>query len=439
MLPAIAGTLALPATYLLARQLIGQRGAWVAVGLLAVSHVHLHFSRTVAVSYIYATLFVPLALYCLLSGLERRSSFRIVLSVLFVGLHINTYVDAWVWLVLLGLLLIGWALVDRRLFQHNALPLALFALAVAIIISPMITWAVMFPDEFGARLAVDGTFASGWLTQEAQATGKTPAQIVLELGWLALTTFTARPFVDFYEVRVPTLDVVARPLWMLGLLLTLSRPWDRRMLVLNGWFWGGVVALGITTIPPSTYHYRLLVVLPAACIMVGLATDWLLRQLARVSPTLPHPRRWAGALIGVLMLTVAYLNLTTYYGTFASSCMYSGPRTRQAGLLGAYLGTLPSATRVFVLPTETSFRYGPHRSVDYLSGRGMTISNIDTPLDDAQQALLTADASRSITVVAVPERTAELAAVRTWLPGGKEGVLADCGTPVLTTYTWQER
>jgi hypothetical protein len=436
LLPAIAGTLAIPATYLLARQLIGQRGAWVAVGLLAVSHVHLHFSRTVAVSYIYATLFVPLALYCLLSGLERRSAFRLVLSVLFVGLHINTYVDGWVWLVLLGLLLVAWGVADRRLFQQNALPLALFALAVPVIVGPMIVWALMFPAEFSSRLAVDGTFSSGWLMREASATGKTPAQIVLELGWMALTTFTVRPFVDFYEVRVPTLDVVAGPLWVLGLLLTLRCPWERRLLVLNGWFWGGVVALGITTIPPSTYHYRLLVVLPAACIMVGLAVDFLLHQLARLVPALPHQDRWAAATVGVLVIAMAYLNLTTYYGTFASSCMYSGPRTRQAGLLGAYLGTLPHTTRVFVLPTETSFRYGPHRSVDYLSGR-MTISNIDTPLDDAQRATLASSDSQGVVVVAVPERVAELAAVRAWLPGGSNHVLTDCGTPVLAAYTWR--
>ena len=60
LLPAIGGTLAIPALYVLARELFGRRVALMAAILLAVSHAHIHFSRTVAVTYIQSTLFAPL-------------------------------------------------------------------------------------------------------------------------------------------------------------------------------------------------------------------------------------------------------------------------------------------------------------------------------------------------------------------------------------------
>jgi 4-amino-4-deoxy-L-arabinose transferase-like glycosyltransferase len=442
LLPAIAGTLAIPATYLLARRLLGQRAALIAAAFLAFSHVHIHFSRTVAVSYIYATLFVPLALYFLVSAFERRSPLRAVLSVLMVALHINTYVDGWVWLVLLFLVLAAWALVDRPLFRGNGATLAMFGVALAVLVAPMVIWGLLFPAEFGSRMAVDGTFTSGWLTQEAELTGKYPALLVAELFLAALGTFTHRPFVDFYGVGVPTLDMVSAVLWAAGLTLALWHTRDRRMVVLNGWFWGGVVALGVTTVPPSTYHYRLLVVLPAAAILVGLAANRLLeaaRRLAAGRMALPQsipPGYLRAGLAAVLLATVAQSNLSTYFQTFAGACKYETTGTRQAGILGKYLHGLPRETAVFVLPQEYGFRAGPYLSVDFLSDR-MPLSNIDEPLAGQRSAALAGSFQQGLLVVAVPERADELAQVELWYPGGRRMALLDCGGEVLSVYDWR--
>lgn len=440
LLPAIAGTLAIPATYLLARHLLGVRGAWVAATLLAFSHVHIHFSRTVAVSYIYATLFVPLALYFLLSGVERRSPLRLTLAAVMVGLHINAYVDGWVWLVLLGLLLVAWSVVDWRLIWGSRAALALFAASLAVVVAPMVIWGVQSPDAFSSRLAVDGTFSSGWLWHEAAATGKHPAWIVLELFGHALGTFTARPFIDFYGIGVPTLDPVTGVLWCAGLLLALWRTRSTGMLLVNGWFWGGVVALGVVTIPPSSYHYRLLVVLPAACILAAIAFEAAARLAARRLPAQLVPasaRSYAALAAPVLLIAiVARLNLATYYGSFATSCVYHGPATRQAGLLSNELAGRPRETTVVVLPNEHGFRYGPHRSVDFLSGR-MAFSNVDAPLDTGRPAELSGDFAGGLLVAAVPERRHELEQVRAWYPGGKQWSLLDCGSEVLVLYAWR--
>lgn len=88
LLPAIGGVLAIPSLYLLARWIGGRRIALIAVLILAFSHSHIHFSRIASVAYIQGTWLIPLELYFLISGLEKRQSWRtaisgIILAVLF--------------------------------------------------------------------------------------------------------------------------------------------------------------------------------------------------------------------------------------------------------------------------------------------------------------------------------------------------------------------
>jgi len=80
LLPAIAGTLAIPALYLLARHLFGQRVAIFAAILLAVAHAHIHFSRMTSVTYTQSTLFAALEVYCFISGLRKRDPLRLAIG-----------------------------------------------------------------------------------------------------------------------------------------------------------------------------------------------------------------------------------------------------------------------------------------------------------------------------------------------------------------------
>lgn len=440
LLPAIAGTLAIPATYLFARRLIGARGALIAAIFLTFSHVHIHFSRTVAVSYIYATLFVPLALYLLLTGLERRSPLRLALSVLAVGLHINAYVDGWVWLVLLFLVIAAWGVVDRSIFRKSGVPLAMFGVALLVIVAPMVAWAASHPAEFFSRMAVDGTISSGWLASESEHTGTPQALLMAGLFGDALGTFTHRPFIDFYGIGTPTLDPVSAALWAIGLAIALWRTRDRGLIVLNGWFWGGLIALGPTTVPPSTYHYRLLVVLPAAAVLIGLAADAIWRRV-------PVALEWAGALRRseqrqimraaalALALVFALTNVQLYYRDFVGACKYEAPATRQAGLLGKYLHGQPVETTTFVLPNPDGFRAGPYGSLDFLGGR-RPITNLDAPLD-ARPSELSGPFEHGLIVAAVPDRAAELEQLEQWFPGGRHTAILDCGADALQLYEWR--
>lgn len=437
LLPAIAGVLAIPAVYLFAREVTNPRVAFVAMALLTVSHVHVHFSRQVAVSYIYTTLSVPLSLYCLLTAMERRSPFRMVLSVLIIGLHINFYIDGWVWLVLIPLILLAWFVIDRSIFTGNLATIGVGLISAIVIIAPMALWGFFYPNEFASRMSLDGTFASGWMEREVAATGKHPIWILLSLGGLALATFYRDPFIDFYGIGVPTLDVVSRVFWGIGLILVLLRTWNRRMVMLNGWFWGGVVALAVITIPPSTYHYRLLVVFPVACIFVGIAIDWVLENIEMIFSLKPDMNRYLEyGSVALFVLAVTPINLYTYYGEFLDSCRFVGRNTRQAAMYGAYLYSVPQDAKIYVLPTEIFF-YGSHRSVDFLSDRKQ-IENINTPLAELDPSTLIDPANSSeLVIVTTTEREAELKQFEEWFPNGEYVDLRACDTSHIAIYRWK--
>lgn len=89
-----------------------------------------------------------------------------------------------------------------------------------------------------------------------------------------------------------------------------------------------------------------------------------------------------------------------------------------------------------MLPSETGFRYGPHESIPFLSGR-MKVTNVDAPLTDGPPPEFSTNAVGGVIVVAVPERTHELAVVQSWIPGGTSAQLSDCGVPVLSIYHWR--
>lgn len=437
LIPAIAGVLAIPAVYIFARKVTNPRVALIATALLTVSHVHVHFSRQVAVSYIYTTVSVPLSLYFLLTAMERRSPFRMVLSILMIGLHINFYIDGWVWLVLIPLILLAWFVIDRSIFTGNLATLGTGLIAAIIIIAPMALWGYFYPNEFASRMSLDGTFASGWMEREVEATGRSPLTILLGLGGLALATFYRDPFIDFYGIGVPTLDVVSRVFWGIGLFLVLFRTWDRRMVMLNGWFWGGVVALAIITIPPSTYHYRLLVVFPVACIFVGIAIDWVIDNIKQVFSLKPVMNRYLEyGVVALFVLAVTPINLNTYFGEFLDTCKFVGRNTRQADMYGTYLYSVPQDAAIYVLPTDIFF-YGSHRSVDFLSNRKQ-IQNINTPLAELDPStLIDPSTSSELVIVTTTEREEELKQFEAWFPNGEYVDLRACGTAHIAIYKWK--
>lgn len=424
LLPAIGGTLAVLALYVLARHLFGKRVAAFAAFLLAVSHAHIHFSRTVAVTYTQSTLFAPLEIYLFISGLSKRDPLRMAIGGALLSLHFSTYLGAQVLIAFLLVYTVIAALVARPLLRGAWRTWSVFWLSFIVASLPEFTFILRHPEEFVARLNAGGTFQGTWLADQAAATGGSQVQILIERVSHAFLALNQYPVQDFYGAFIPLVDVITAALFMLGMLYALWRTRDYRYLLLNGWFWSITVAVGLFSLPPSADSYRMLMALPAALLMAAIGLDLIVNVLS--APT--RRPSWAIAgLAGLVLLVIAGYNTRAYYVDFLQQCRFGGDTaTRFASYLGKHLSTLDREATVYLL-SDQGLRYGTHPSVDYLS-KSLPVTNVDGPVTDIRPGIDTA-------IIAIASRADEL---RDWArdyPGGKLHQEFDCGKLMLVAYT----
>jgi hypothetical protein len=435
--PAVGGTLAIPAIYLLTRRLLRPNHAIIAAFLLAVSHAHIHFSRTAAVGYQQGSWLAPLELYCLLKGLEERKRSWIVMAGLLLGLHFNVYFSAQVLLPMTIVFLVTAAIITpprivdgEKIISRPALPirenlpnLLWFFGSTLILILPSLAWIYNHPDDFWARWTKEGSFQSGWLMNEVVNTGRPAFLILWERFVHAFQSIFILPFQDFYWAPAPILDLVTAVLFVVGTFLALRRTRDPKILLLNGWFWSGVVAVSIFAIPPSADAYRLFMVLPAMCVLAALGWAHITSLAERLAFV---QRRTVVAWSVVMVLFVAGLNLKTYFIDFGRTCVYGGQTftSRRASLLGDYLHAQPAFDQAYLLSDD--FAYGIFPSTDYLSG-SIPVTNLSAPFTSI-------DAHGSTLFIIVPSREPERVAVSNFAPGGTSTRITDCGKLMFLAY-----
>jgi len=423
LLPAIGGTLAIPSIYILGRRLFGPRVAFVAAVFLAFSHSHIHFSRTVAVSYTQGTLIEPLMLYFLFSGLEERSSLRMAVAAVLLSIHFSIYVDSVIFLALAFVfMLVAW-FVSRPLMKGRSRQVLAFTLAVAIMLLPQAFYALTHMQEFMGRFNADGVIQSGWLADTMARTGQSPVVILAQRivhAFLSMYYYAAG---DFYGVTIPLLSVVTGAFFLIGLVYSLWRTREPRYLLLNGYMWAPAVAIGLTAIPPDADSYRMLIALPAAILLAAVGLEEFLRVLS-----LSNSVGWKAraAIAGLILVGAAVLNLKSYFVDFALRCRYGGDsETRFASYLGNYLREVDLSADV-VLLNDDRYKYGTHGSVDFLSG-GLQVRNMP---EQAQELVTGPD----MVVIAVPTRVRELREWANQNPGGKLELQYDCSEIMLMAY-----
>ena len=423
LLPAVGGSLAIVTTYALARLLGGRPVAVLAAFLLAVSHIHLHFSRTAAVTYIQGTWLVPLEVYFLLSGLQRRSSWRAALGGVLLAIHMDVYISAQMMTGIFIVYSIILAAGFRREFRAVWRQLVVFWGGFALTVLPQASYMLRRPEEWLSRLNADGTFNSGWLANEVAITGKSTVQILVERVAHAFLSLIYYPAIDFYGSPVPVLSFVAAVLFLLGLGYTLLRVRSLDGLLLNGYFWGMTVAVAVFAIPPSADSYRMIVALPAVMIMAGMGLDQVLTQIG-LSWT--RDRFRYGAVVSIILVGLMTFNLWTYFFDFVGRCRYGGDQqTRFASHLGTVVHNLGSEGSIFLL-SDATFFYGSHASVDFLTQRRV-ITNVSEPVESIE-------AVSGETIIASPPRVEELLQWTRSHPGGTLHYQRDCNAVILLAY-----
>ncbi len=419
------GIFAIPTVYLLARYLAGKRVALITSILAVFSHTLINFSRSAAVGYIQDTFLIPLELYLLFSGLDKRSSWRTAVAGVLIAVHFSIYLTA----QLVTGLVIAFLLIAFLFFRKWIMPawrqVLIFWGGFAIQIIPEAFYIVRHKAEFLARISLDGTFQSGWLAQTMAATGQSAVQILAGRVVHAFLALIYYPSVDFYGSPAPMLTLIAATLFLIGAGISIWQTGYPRYLLLNGYLWGFTLAVGIFAIPPSADTYRMLPVLPAALILAAIALDHILELIGW---GWQKSRLGYSVLTSIILISLMLTNLWTYYGEFAGQCLYGDNLAgRFASYLGSYAASVPPEETIYLLSDDIYF-YGSHASADFLD-HGRTILNYRDPVDSLQP--LTGDV-----IIANPDRFEELKVWVTTHPGGKLQFRYDCSNLILIAYQY---
>jgi hypothetical protein len=332
--------------------------------LLTFAHTHIHFSRQVAVSYIYAAFFLPIVLWGIWQLVSTRKAWPAVIAAFMLSMHANFYVDAWAWAVLTVLILASWFVVEREVVVAASPAIVVYAGMALIGYGPQLVWAMLLPGEFYSRLSTDGSFVSGWVYLEAVANNVSVLQFVLYLYKTALEAILTSPFIDFYHADVPILDAMSAVLFGIGTVIVHNRMHTRRGMIVLGWFWGGVTALAVFTLPVSTYHYRLFVIVPVLIIQVSIGLEWIWGLLERWMSA-----RVALVLVGETVIAIAGVNTTIYVTRLAQVCRYGGDQqTQRAGAAARYLQEHNIRdTEVIIVGELNNMHAGTWKSFEYLN------------------------------------------------------------------------
>ena len=430
LMSALPGMLTVPATYLIARAMFGPTVAAVAALVVAVNHMHLHFSRIMVAGGIMDAFFATVGLWLFYRAVTGRRVLDFVLSGLVMGLHVYIYMGGRL-MILLTIVYVGllW-LVSRQRARAITLPYAAYVGMVLVTLVPMQRWMQLYPHEFGARFNQIGIFQSGWLTSTSASTGRSVPDLLWQQVLDSLLIFNYYPAKAFYGATLPMLDHLAGALFVLGVAYSLWHTREPRFLLLNGWVAAAAVGGNALLLEPSVSAYRVLVLFPAVAIMVALGAVKLVETVVRVDP---RYARSGVAVLAAFALVVGVVNLRYYFVEFMPSCRFEDPGTRLASRLGMYLGTLDRSYTAYFYGGRLV--YGTHPSVDFLS-RNLPVQNVE-PIGAraaSQPPPAPVDPTRGATFVFLPERSAELAQVAERYPGGQRHELRDCDSTAFLVY-----
>lgn len=308
----LASALMLPALWLLARPLFGARVALLAVGLLAFSAAHLHFSR-IAIASPRPALFGLLALALAWRGVHQGRPIWHLLAGVALGLAQYVHFGARSFAIILAGTYLVFLLARPGSWRAIVGGGLLAGLGAVATLAPQLAHVRDDPGILVDRAEFRSVFRR-W-DQATEIHGTTdPLGVMLgqvRTNLLAFVNVPDRgPFFEF--AREPLLFAPIGILFLLGLLLALARLRDPRFAILL--LSCAVVLAGGVFSAGSPQFHRLTPMLPVACLLAAVAADraagWLANLLnyvpRRVAPVAwATPARLSAALLGGLLALTA--------------------------------------------------------------------------------------------------------------------------------------
>jgi hypothetical protein len=425
---ALIGTASVLSTFLLARELWGQRPlstgsgreamdgdglaaeriAWFAAGALAVGHYHIHFSR-LAVNNIADSLCVTLSLYLLLRGLRSDRSVLFALAGGVIGAGWYGYFGARLVGIIAALYVVWRAMAEDRFLSRHGHHLLILLGAALVVAAPLLLHYAAHPASLSEGVNRVSVLASGWLPREQRATGRSAMSLMLEQFWKSISAFNYTLDPTFwYRARIPLLDAVSGLFFVVGLIWCTARAHRSSNGLLLIWFWSALVAGWVMT-ENSPSSQRLVIAAPALALFVALGLDRLLHLSEHL---LGLPGALRHGIAGLALLGAVGLNLGYYFVVYTPSRVYGNPTAEMTTRLARYLRRQNDECVVYL--HGPPFVYWDFGTLRFMA-RG--ISGVDVPLPDEEAP--EPDLSRDACFVFHPARASELATVRAQHPGGQ--------------------
>lgn len=418
MLSALAGTLSIPLLYLLMRYGYGRMAGMVSAFLLAVSHLHIHYSR-LAQAPIHSSTFALLVVLLLAMARVNGSSLLYSLAGLTAGYSLYLYFGSRVIPLISGVLLIFlWR--EPRAKKKDLL---LFALAGWLAISPLLLHYVQHPPALLDRLQAVYLFSPQVIQHTLRQMGGEGSTLDI-LRWQLLRNL--RFFVDygdaspFYLRDLRAFDLGTLLLFWLGMGLALAKPFRFAHAALLVWFWIVVILGGVLTADAPNAP-RLLMAVPAVFAFGGL---FVARIRTLGSRTLKTRFDWLLVpllvVLGVVVLRTNYETYFVEYATRAPGTVFIDMAREMRGNSAEYEMYLLGAPHLYTNHGVLRFIARDAEKVDCLE------------LDDCFSL---PPGGKGVIFFIVPQRLEELEIIRARYPQGEYGEAYDAyGRLLYATY-----
>ncbi len=439
MLSVVVGALCAPAAYAIARAGWGRLSGFIAGWLLAVSHLHIHYSR-IALNNIETVLFTMLLVWLLIlldrnrqphiamiSVLNAENLYRPLLPAISAGLIMGIgqyfyYGSRLMPVVAIPLIFHLWR---QRTISVAQIRYMLIAVAVAIF-PQALHYYFSFITLMNRFTGVSVLSKRGML-HTLGPTANWPGDM-LQLLWhqvhMNLEFFIWRgDHSAFYLADLPGFDPVTVVLFWLGVGIALRQRSYFPAVALLVWFALGVFLAGVVTIDAPNGP-RLIVIAPAVYCLAGLTVHTLVQRCCQVWSM---SRRIAEVTVGVTIAIVTLcLNYHTYFVQYRSILpnvwqvslareIADGAATHRAYLLGTPHYFVEHGTVRFIARAAEKFNVAQH--------------------EEFQATVLQQPPNKGALVIALPHQRTELDHIERLFPHGRGHVQYDPqGNVMYFTY-----
>ncbi len=342
------GTAGVAFTYLLGRELFGRLAGLLGGLILAVTFVQADLSRD-GLHSIQGPTALTLTVYLVARWLRCGGALTAFLAGASIVLDAQVYWSARVAFVLVPVLLVYVALVERRLLASRWKGLAWGIVGLATCGLPVLALFLANPGAYGARdTAVQLLGSDPYARGQAQALYGTHAIIPVVLGqaWRNATTFIQRGDtslqIGWSGAMLDTVSAALLPAALILGLLRLSR-WPYALCL--AWF-GAVFSAGVLTID-APWWPRLAALLPPVALLIGVLVAETIRLLQARFAARRAYRVVALAGVGILLLCLVIGNLRVLFVEYPATARQADPM--KPTLLGEFLAHAPGADQTVLL------------------------------------------------------------------------------------------